>query len=151
MHHAVVALASLHEAFNDSTECRPGSDWYGLNQYCKSLAGLNRHMSTTKYKSVDIVLICCVLFITFESLRGDYDTAGQNLQSGLKILSHPPQYQRSLKFIHDHMISVFVRLYVQLVSITDSNFTLNDHTAGGVYMPQRFSGLGEARNKFIAS
>lgn len=145
VHHAVVALASLHETFHCSTEYTPASDQYGLRQYNKSLAGLNRYMSTAKGKSIDIVLICCILFTAFESLRGDYTTAGQHLQSGLKILSSSRQELLSSEF-HDDIVPVFVRLRVQAKSIIDTELTLDDpSTTRAVSVPKRFLRLGEAR------
>ncbi|MCJ1265327.1 hypothetical protein MMC22_005203 [Lobaria immixta] len=150
VHHAVVALASLHEMFNGSTEHRPGSDQYALKQYSKSLAGLNRYMSTAKEKSVNVVLICCVLFITFENLRGDYDTAWQHIQGGLKILSRSRQDPRSSKFIHEDIMPVFVRHHVQVKSVVSSHLILDDHAPGDACVPKTFSGLGEARNTFYS-
>ncbi|MCJ1430149.1 hypothetical protein MMC29_008065 [Sticta canariensis] len=148
VHHAVVALASLHETLNGSTGYKPGIDQYGLKQYNKSLAGLNRYMSTAKDKSVDIVLICCILFVTFDSLRGEYETAWQHLQSGLKILSSSRQDPRSSKFIHDDIVPVFVRLHVQAVSVIDIDITWDDPITAAFCVPKRFSSLSEARNTF---
>ena len=80
VHHGVVALASLHEAYSRSTESKSGIDEYSLKQYNKSLGGLNRYISSAKDKSLEIVMICCILFTLFESFRGDYDSAGKHLQ-----------------------------------------------------------------------
>lgn len=146
MYHAVVALASLHETFNSSTDYKPGSDQYGLRQYNKSLAGLNRYIATAKDKSVDIVLICCILFITFESLHGDYGTILKHLQGGLKILSSSQLDPRSSKFINDDILPIFSRLYVQVTSIINTDILLSDLTTRAVCVPKRFSSLDEARN-----
>lgn len=150
VHHAVVALASLHEAFSGNTGYKPGGDQYGLKQYNKSLAGLNTYMSTAKDKSVDIVLICCILFTSFESLRGDYHTAAQHLHSGLKILSHSRQDLHSSKIVHADIMPVFIRLRIQVRSIIDHDLTLGDATTEAICVPKRFLSLGEARNTFYS-
>lgn len=148
VHHAVVALASLHEAFNDRTEYKVGSQQYSLSQYNKSLVGLNRYLSTGKERSVDIVMICCILFAAFESFRGDYDIAGQHLQSGLKILSSSRQDPLGSKSINDDIVPVFTRLCVQFKSMVPFDLALDDLTTGAVSVPKRFSSLGEARDTF---
>ncbi|MCJ1467591.1 hypothetical protein MMC07_006216 [Pseudocyphellaria aurata] len=146
VHHAVVALASLHESFNGSAEHGLRNDQYGLKQYSKSVAGLNKYLSTAKDKSVDIVLICCILFIAFDSLRGDYDTAGRHLFCGLKILCSSQQDPTSSNFIHDEIVPQFVRLRVQAKSTLDNYLSVADPTTRAMRVPKKFSNLGEARN-----
>lgn len=150
VHHAVVALASLHEDLDGSTEHQPGSDQFGLKQYNKSLASLNRYLSTANDESVNIVLICCILFVTFESLRGNYLTAGKHLQCGLKILSGSRQDPLNSESRSEEIVSVMVELYVQVKSILDDNIDLCDPTTGAVYVPERFSSPSEARNTLIS-
>lgn len=146
VHHAVVALASLHEDFNDRTAYKVGSQQYSLSQYNKSLVSLSRYMSTGKERSVDKVMICCILFAAFESFRGDYEMAGQHLKCGLKILSSSRQDPLSSKFTNDDIVPVFIRLCVQFKSMIPTNFALDDLTTGAVSVPRRFSRLGEARD-----
>lgn len=102
----------LHEDLNGSTEHQPGSDQFGLKQYNKSLASLNRYLSTANDKSVDIVLICCILFVSFDSLRGDYLIAGKHLQCGLKILCSSRRDPLNLKSRCENIVSVLVELYI---------------------------------------
>lgn len=136
----------LHEDLNGSTEHQPGSDQFGLKQYNKSLASLNRYLSTANDKSVDIVLICCILFVSFDSFRGDYLIAGKHLQCGLKILSNSRRDPLNLKSRCENIVSVLVELYIQLKSILDENIDLCDPTTGAVYVPKRFSSPSEAWN-----
>ncbi|MCJ1428514.1 hypothetical protein MMC29_006424 [Sticta canariensis] len=146
--HAIVALASLHETYNGRTRYRPGSDQYCLKQYNKSLAGLNRYISTAKGMSIDIVLTCCVLFTSFESLRGDLDSAGQHLQSGLKILSKSIKDPQRSKVVHHNLLPLLVRLSVHARPIIDVDLTLDDPTTIATCLPKTFSSLSEARNTF---
>ena len=146
--HAIVALASLHEVYSVHHRYKPGGDQYSLKQYNKSLAGLNRYISTAKNMSIDIVLICCVLFTTFESLRGDFDSAGQHLQGGLKILSNSGRVPRSSKVVYENLVPLFFRLRVQATPIIDADLTLDDPTTIATCLPKKFSSLVEARNTF---
>ena len=147
VHHGVVALASLHEAFSRSTEYKSGIDEYSLKQYNKSLGGLYRYISSTKDQSLEIIMICCILFTMFESFRGHYDSAGQHLQSGLKILSGSRQESISLKALHDDILPVFNKLRVSARPFFDMEFNLDSPlNTLVVCVPKRFSTLREARN-----
>ncbi|MCJ1424770.1 hypothetical protein MMC29_002658, partial [Sticta canariensis] len=151
VHHGVVALASLHEAFSCVTEYKSGIDEYSLKQYNKSLGGLYRYISSAKDKSLEIVMICCILFTLFESFRGDYDSAGKHLQSGLKILSGSRLDPRSLKTLHDDILPVLFKLRVQARPFFDMEFNLDcPLNTVAVCVPKRFSSLREARNMFYS-
>ena len=147
VHHAVVALGSLHELFSCGTQFQPGRDGYTLKQYNKSLGGLNRYISSAKNASLEIVMICCLLFILIESLRGDYDSAGKHLQSGLDILSSLPQDPQRMKVLHDDILPIFFKLRVQTRPFFDVESSLNyPLNTVAVCIPKRFSSLSEATN-----
>lgn len=91
-------------------------------------------------------MICCILFIAFDSLRGDYDTVGQHLYGGLKLLCSSQQDPRSSNFIHDEIVPQLIRLRVQAKSILEDYLFVDDPTTRAMCVPKRFLNLSEARN-----
>lgn len=58
---------------------------YAFQQYSRSVHQLNRLSATIKQQP-EILLFSCILFICFDCLRGQYDSAGSHLAAGLDIL-----------------------------------------------------------------
>ena len=149
VHHAVVAVASLHESLDNGSEDAAMSQQYGLQHYTKALAGLNRYIITAN-KSIDIVLICCVLFISYESLRGNCEAAAHHLHSGLRILSNRRSNLSISPVVDDDLVPLFTRLHVQSQSILDTTLLVNDLEPQPVIVPRKFLSLGEARDCFYS-
>jgi hypothetical protein len=59
---------------------------FALQQYNKAISCLSRCLSQGP-QSEEITLMCCVLFICLEFLRGNIDTAISHLLSGLGIMA----------------------------------------------------------------
>lgn len=151
VHHSVVALASLRRGFMSSdgeydTEYQVALDQYGLQQYNKAIADLHKQISIKGDKSIDVVLVCCILFTCFDMLRGDFGSAGKHLLGGLKIFSNMQQSRRTSTLLQDELEPMFVRLNLQSKSLFDTPHPSDDPTAGISSLPTRFSSLGEARN-----
>ncbi len=145
--HATVALPSFHQAFMDSgseSAIEPAVDEFGLNQYNKAHVSLTKYTSTTGENSVLVVLTCCILFISFDMLRGDFESAGKHILSGLKILSNVGA--RHSNVLQDDLEPRFVRLSIQTKSVFDAPSPLDDPVARIVSFPVVFSSLTEARN-----
>jgi hypothetical protein len=58
---------------------------YAFQQYTRSVHLLNQLSATIKQQP-EILLFSCILFICFDCLRGQYDSAGSHLAAGLDIL-----------------------------------------------------------------
>lgn len=142
--HAVIALAALHKSFEDGIEHGPDNEHYSTQQYTNAIAGLNSYRCTNG--SIDIVLICCILFISFDSIRGDFLTAAQHLYCGFRILSHWRENQGCSKIIQDELVPIFVRLSVQVKSLTESKIALTIPSANSTLLPKKLSNLNDARN-----
>ena len=90
--HAVIALGSLYEKFDtqrevdrphaQATVCRKDS----IEQYNQALGHLQQKLEDNEDGKAQSTLICCILFIAFETFLGNYDSAGLHLESGLEIL-----------------------------------------------------------------
>lgn len=150
VHHAVVALASLHRRLMGSSqhgiECDASTDDYGLLQYNKAVASLIKYIAKEGDDSLDIVLVCCILFIYFDMLRGEIESAGKHLLGCLSIFSTMRQTQRNLTTLRGELEPMLVRVNVQTKSLFDTPSRADDPTAGVGSLPTRFSGLSEARN-----
>lgn len=83
--HAAIALASLHEEFIVGQAQDRDSESFALRQYTKALQGTRMSLDD-KDQSIIAVLMSCVLFFCFESLRGELASAIIHLRSGLDIL-----------------------------------------------------------------
>ncbi|KAF7543414.1 hypothetical protein G7Z17_g10759 [Cylindrodendrum hubeiense] len=89
----VVALGLLHESFHhDHGESSCHSTARALrqqatNEYAVGIDLLNSHISTQGWASLEITLLCSILCVAFEWLRGDYKAAQTHLWSSISIMS----------------------------------------------------------------
>jgi hypothetical protein len=88
--HIVIALSAVHEGYaygiqesNRDTQVAQYS--FGLKHYSLAVKSLKEAISSQP-ENVESVLLCCMLFVCFDSLRGNYTAASTHLNSGLKIL-----------------------------------------------------------------
>lgn len=85
--HAVVAIGAVHEQFVTGGGISGGDrdETFALQQYNKSVRALSQDMASGMC-STEIALICCALYISFDSLRGMTSSAVMHLHSGIKML-----------------------------------------------------------------
>lgn len=151
--HAVIALGSLHEFFDTQ---QPGAGYdanhktmqFSLQQYNKAIASLNRLLSAMSTPSVEVVLICCALFISIESIQGNYATTARHLLGGSKILSDwlSSHDRKKPGLVRDELLPIFVRLNIQVKSLVELPFpSLEPNDAHSNPFPSSFSTLQEAR------
>jgi hypothetical protein len=94
---AIVALGALHESFNDehlppyfrsplAPHLPHKPSWSLTNlatrSYTCALRELKKHIKPDAYDGLHVSLLCCILFISFEWLRGSYTAALTHLKSG---------------------------------------------------------------------
>lgn len=75
--HAIIGIASLHEAFaNKRLDYSPDNvEWgFAINQYTKAISSLRRSLATSDQKPLT-VLMSCILFVCFDSIRGYFTSA----------------------------------------------------------------------------
>ncbi|KAF1952825.1 hypothetical protein CC80DRAFT_537881 [Byssothecium circinans] len=92
--YGLVALGSLHEAFQDEhfsdSRLFPHETQFGQYAwmyYIRAIELLNTHILVEGWNGVEVALLCCILCVGFEWLRGCYGVAEGHLQSGLTILN----------------------------------------------------------------
>ncbi|TVY37707.1 Transcriptional regulatory protein [Lachnellula occidentalis] len=86
--HAAIAIAAVHQdyiAWQQSKLYDPSIQSFAFRQYTKAISYLYQLMST-QTQHLDITLTACILFISFDCLLGNHESAIIHLKSGLKIL-----------------------------------------------------------------
>lgn len=94
---AILALGELHVAFQEEHQGAVVGEgtWSGRGRarekaaeyYAKAIRLLNAQIRERSWRGLDVSLLCCILCVAFEWLRGCYKAASTHLQSGLLILS----------------------------------------------------------------
>jgi len=88
--HAVIAIGAIHQDFisrheNYSHRQDPTIKSFGFHHYTIAISHLHKLMATETQR-LDITLMCCILFICFDCISGNHDSAIIHLKAGLKIL-----------------------------------------------------------------
>ncbi|ETN44392.1 uncharacterized protein HMPREF1541_10572 [Cyphellophora europaea CBS 101466] len=83
--YAVFALSQMHEHYLDQAFAVSSSINYALHYYQKALRQIVRLKSPDA--SFDSILIACMVFCVFESLRGGFDEATQHAVAGVNIIA----------------------------------------------------------------
>ncbi|KAL3481259.1 hypothetical protein BJX99DRAFT_219429 [Aspergillus californicus] len=90
--HAVVAVSALQEVSETNgidvwpVDMSNRTHRFALYQYTRSIERLRERMKSNDPTVRHTVLLCCLLFIAFELIRGNYNEAILHLQNGLQIL-----------------------------------------------------------------
>ena len=105
--YALTSLAAFHERTDlpciadltdpEAKKREIATHNFSLKQYNNSILALNRQMDAQGYKAVKSVLICCMLYICIETLRGDPQAMISHIQNGLKVYN---EWLRKVKGSH---------------------------------------------------
>ncbi|KAH8687994.1 hypothetical protein BGZ60DRAFT_522622 [Tricladium varicosporioides] len=86
--HAVIAIAAIHQdyvSWHKNGVFDTSIQSFSFRQYTKAISHLHRLMST-QTQQLDMTLMSCITFITFDCLLGNHESAIIHLRAGLKIL-----------------------------------------------------------------
>jgi hypothetical protein len=131
---SMVALGAMHEAFE--LERTPGESFNGkpekiarlhelsVEYYAKAIGVLNSYIYKNRWMGLDVSLLCCILCVAFEWLRGNYKAAGMHLSSGIDILRQWAEVRGTTgpvvtfsspagHFIRSRIAPLFTRLTIQ--------------------------------------
>ncbi|KAL3455050.1 hypothetical protein BJX64DRAFT_91207 [Aspergillus heterothallicus] len=162
--HAIVAVSALQEVSEAAGVAILPEDMserthrFALYQYNRALEHLTSRMRSNDPNVRNTVLVCCILFIVFELIRGKYDQAILHLQNGMHVLgtgkfdyhalyqAHPA-LQRD---VEDSLAAALVHLDLQSAhfgaSNTHTQLDLAMLESGGSCWPDRvhFNSLHDA-------
>ncbi|CAI6336656.1 unnamed protein product [Periconia digitata] len=133
--HSVIAIATLHEAFENDASTRKHTAVVASqlrkrsnNHYVKAISILNSQIVSRGWQSLHISLLCCLLCVGFEGLRGSYSDARIHLTHGLTLLKQWTDGQGSPgnlslpsateDFIRDSIAPNFNRMALQVLTTT---------------------------------
>ena len=156
--HAILALSSLHQLSGlviDSEEaCRHRI--YAEKQHHKALAGARSLITSSSPQDVDRILIACVVFIIFESVRGDYKAAAMHMDSGRAIVAQNTQVLKHSSRRRDlvEIEHALARLDLAAICFTDQSspykYTLDDfYQTNPILSPVVFQDAAEAQASLI--
>ncbi|TVY83718.1 hypothetical protein LSUE1_G002567 [Lachnellula suecica] len=154
--HAAIAIAAVHQDFVGWYQNKvydPSLQAFAFRQYTKAISHLYQLMST-QTQQLDITLTSCILFISFDCLLGNHESAIIHLKSGLKILEDiktkkvPAAHEWEREFS-----PLLLSLGIQAASFANPKQRIDRlalwialKNAGLPSQPTRFHSLDEARH-----
>jgi len=163
--HAVIALGSLHETTQnkDSAVRKAGKayDKFALQQCNKAIANLTQGLCARGQRSIEVLLMSCALFVCFEILQGNYESALTHMESGVRMYrnwqaengnSGPHISSGSCHILDKEIVQIFSRLNLQVLMFPDTHLVGKDFYTTNVNPlieppPKSFSCLKEARDR----
>jgi Fungal specific transcription factor domain/Fungal Zn(2)-Cys(6) binuclear cluster domain len=162
--HAVIALGSLHETTQSKDHAvlkmGKGYDKFALQHCNKAIANLTQ-LCTRGERSIEVLLISCALFVCFETLQGNYESALTHMESGVRMYrnwqaqngSSGSRISSGSRHIIDKEIAqIFSRLNLQVLMFPDTHLLGKEFYTMNVNPlidppPESFSCLKEARDR----
>ncbi|KUL87444.1 hypothetical protein ZTR_04766 [Talaromyces verruculosus] len=176
VYHAIVALSAIHQNSEEhgmplATPTNEAGDttWhlFADDQLTRSITLLNQRRTSQDPRLREVILVCCLLFLLADLLRGRYEDAFHHLRSGLRILKQLRTTSRQHEMlsarqsmVEDGLVSAFAHLDI-LAAHYDRVFPIlcpNDQSNVGQLknnpdnttpsLPSPFQTLTEARTAF---
>ena len=148
VHHALVALGTVHQAFT-SSGFSDFSD-YANREYSRAISDVVELAGNTE--AIETVLTTCILFACLENLRGHYRSSLSHLISGLNVLEEDQRRgrpQQASCIPRELLISLFIRMDSQRMDLGGAGSmpgTMLSIIARPA-IPSCFSSLDEARQQ----
>jgi Fungal specific transcription factor domain len=126
--HIVIALASVHEGYiqgilRSNRDAQLAHYSFSLKHYSLAVKSLKETISFQQDK-IESVLLCCMLFVCFDSLRGNYIAASTHLNGGLNILCSEKNAGR-LSPSYDKIIEQFTCIGLNTGVFMDSHLPVD--------------------------
>ncbi|KAE8147965.1 hypothetical protein BDV25DRAFT_142241 [Aspergillus avenaceus] len=125
VYHSIIALSAVHHDMERRFAASPNhalrhSRWhqFSLEQSIRAFALLNSRHASNDPKKKEVVLLCCLLFVHTDLLRGDYENAFNHLQSGMRILNEYGNHSDLPGSLMEKALTrAFEHLGVQVISL----------------------------------
>ncbi|RDW83033.1 hypothetical protein BP5796_04524 [Coleophoma crateriformis] len=117
LRHTAVAIGSVHELLcTNNQENRHDVSLYSLQQYSKSIRHINRpSLKNPEAYKPELILLSCVLYVCFDSLRDQHEIAHYHLRAGLNIIAQWKKGRIKLSADTEHLVDhVLTPLFTQL-------------------------------------
>lgn len=128
--HACLALSSAQKRETVFFGARPEDDSgldqqerFSIRHYVKAIGYLSPKLSVRDKTSRRVTLITCAVFISFELLRGHFETAQAHYENGLKAMEELQMLERrddgiyysraGSELVEDHIFETFARYHFQ--------------------------------------
>jgi hypothetical protein len=128
--HALIALGAAHESFQAGVADSFVNPSLALRQYNKAIGLVNQKLSNPSRRDIEVTLVCCLLFVCIESIRGNYDIALVHLKNGIGILKGKGfdagrDVSKDVPYLdpqtdEDDLVEVFMRLDVSATAFLDT-------------------------------
>ncbi|KAF5692412.1 cytochrome-b5 reductase [Fusarium denticulatum] len=151
--YSMIAVGASHRLFMAKSlghSDQDGLESFATHQYNKAIATIVPSMTASP--DLHVIMICCLLFISFEGLTGRYDELLQHLSAGISLFcSELPSSTDEERTMTTKLAEMFCRLGVE-----SSNFMDGDPSVSGMekwyrsgktqdlQSPKPFSNLDEA-------
>ena len=155
--HIVVALSSVHEGYahsiqNSNRDAQLAQYAFGLKHYSLAVKSLTETISSQP-GNLELVLLCCMLFVCFDCLRGNYTAASTHLTSGLNILCSEkdagklsPSYAKIIEQFTCLGLSVGIFIDIHLPETNTFSIWSQFSNLGSVRDNSTFKTLDDARH-----
>ncbi|KAH7077908.1 hypothetical protein BKA63DRAFT_274237 [Paraphoma chrysanthemicola] len=116
--HGILALSTMHERYETSTPVfTTDSNDFAFVQYMHAVQHSKRLLAAHQEGKIglEMVLIACIIFTSYENLVGNYHTASMHLRNGLRILQ-----QHGSEVKEGAVANVLYRFDLQAMTFSDN-------------------------------
>jgi hypothetical protein len=82
----IMKLKKEQSAISSSKLTTPAPEHFVLVQYNRSIHHLKQYTKHLTFENLEVALLCCLIFVSLETARGDTEATRRHLSSGLKII-----------------------------------------------------------------
>ena len=125
---------TVHKVF-EAPRARRNLD-FAMQQFSKATSSLQRHIDSAKHGhpiNMEPVLLCAILFICFELLRGKYQNAIAHMQFGRRIvmgLNADPQVQKGLAPVRPALPKGLMDGFSRVFHVLGNSIIYSDRPSG---------------------
>jgi len=143
--YSAVAVGASHRLFMARAIGHPNIDKiqsFMIQQYNKEISSIIPSMTASSTENLHAIMICCLLFISFEGLTGRYDEFLKHLKAGSALFhSRLPSSTDEDRLISEKLAEMFCRLEVE-----SSNFLPLESDATGITQWFRSNALQDSQS-----
>ncbi|KAK5129277.1 hypothetical protein LTR08_003633 [Meristemomyces frigidus] len=133
--HAVLALSSMHQlsALPEGSEMKQGHRAFADKEHQKAIRAARVLIGSARPQDVERVLIACIIFICYDSVRGDFASSAIHMHSGRQIIVDNRQRLQQTSRRHDlrEIEHTLFRLDIPTITFQDPSsplsLTLDDY------------------------